>query len=176
MVLVEVVEVGHGYKGEGERTADVTGGEDVDFGSLLLSPAVLTGLARSGFARPSPVQLEAIPVGKLGLGCVQPCCGQDRRQEACPCRPYRPGEVGDWEDVRVRGAGAGGGVAGEPEPAGPRPRPHPRDRPADLPVLPHRRQVPRQRWAQSRVGAPSPSHLPTLVQLDAPVGSSSEAR
>uniref|UniRef100_A0A914V102 RNA helicase n=1 Tax=Plectus sambesii TaxID=2011161 RepID=A0A914V102_9BILA len=63
------VKVAHDVEG-GERTADVDVNESVDFASLLLSSAVREGLTRQGFKRPSPIQLNAIPVGKLGLDMV----------------------------------------------------------------------------------------------------------
>ena len=53
---------------ERQRTGDVLTDELVDFKSLLLSPDVLKGLSSSGFERPSPIQLKAIPLGRCGLG------------------------------------------------------------------------------------------------------------
>ena len=53
---------------ERQRTGDVLTDELVDFKSLLLSPDVLKGLNSSGFERPSPIQLKAIPLGRCGLG------------------------------------------------------------------------------------------------------------
>ena len=50
------------------RTGDVLINENVDFPGLLLSEPVLKGLAKSGFERPSPIQLKAIPIGRCGLG------------------------------------------------------------------------------------------------------------
>jgi superfamily II DNA/RNA helicase len=47
---------------------DVDSGEDVDFSSLLLSAPVAEGLRRAGFKKPSPIQLKAIPLAKLGFG------------------------------------------------------------------------------------------------------------
>ncbi|MGH0186025.1 UNVERIFIED_CONTAM: hypothetical protein FKN15_020004 [Acipenser sinensis] len=49
------------------RTDDVLQSEGLDFSSLLLSQPVLLGLAASGFQRPSPIQLKAIPLGRCGL-------------------------------------------------------------------------------------------------------------
>lgn len=51
-----------------KRTDDVLLPEGLDFGSLLLSPAVLDGLSSAGFRKPSPIQLKAIPLGRCGLG------------------------------------------------------------------------------------------------------------
>lgn len=50
------------------RTHDVLISESVDFSGLLLSDGVLRGLTESGFKRPSPIQLKAIPLGRCGLG------------------------------------------------------------------------------------------------------------
>lgn len=50
------------------RTEDVLINEGIEFSSLLLSKPVLEGLSASGFQRPSPIQLKAIPLGRCGLG------------------------------------------------------------------------------------------------------------
>ena len=50
------------------RTDDVLLSEGIDFNSLLLSQPVLEGLSASGFQKPSPIQLKAIPLGRCGLG------------------------------------------------------------------------------------------------------------
>lgn len=39
-----------------------------DFNSLMLNRTSLNALAKAGFIRPSPVQVQAIPSGMLGLG------------------------------------------------------------------------------------------------------------
>ncbi|KAK2841203.1 hypothetical protein Q7C36_012782 [Tachysurus vachellii] len=52
------------------RTDDVLSSGGVEFSSLLLSKAVLEGLAASGFQRPSPIQLKAIPLGRCGLDLI----------------------------------------------------------------------------------------------------------
>uniref|UniRef100_A0A4W4DXF2 RNA helicase n=1 Tax=Electrophorus electricus TaxID=8005 RepID=A0A4W4DXF2_ELEEL len=52
------------------RTDDVLLYGGVDFSSLLLSKPVLEGLAASGFQRPSPIQLKAIPLGRCGLDLI----------------------------------------------------------------------------------------------------------
>ncbi|KAG7332544.1 hypothetical protein KOW79_004378 [Hemibagrus wyckioides] len=52
------------------RTDDVLSSRGVDFSSLLLSKPVLEGLAASGFQRPSPIQLKAIPLGRCGLDLI----------------------------------------------------------------------------------------------------------
>ncbi|TSN76527.1 putative ATP-dependent RNA helicase DDX20 [Bagarius yarrelli] len=52
------------------RTDDVLSSGGVDFSSLLLSKPVLKGLATSGFQRPSPIQLKAIPLGRCGLDLI----------------------------------------------------------------------------------------------------------
>ncbi|KAM9855856.1 putative ATP-dependent RNA helicase DDX20 [Aulostomus maculatus] len=52
------------------RTEDVLLSDGIDFGSLLLSPAVRAGLSAAGFQRPSPIQLKAIPLGRCGLDLI----------------------------------------------------------------------------------------------------------
>ncbi|KAM9341958.1 putative ATP-dependent RNA helicase DDX20 [Pholidichthys leucotaenia] len=52
------------------RTDDVLLSEGISFDSLLLSPAVLSGLAAAGFQKPSPIQLKAIPLGRCGLDLI----------------------------------------------------------------------------------------------------------
>ncbi|XP_061590914.1 probable ATP-dependent RNA helicase DDX20 [Cololabis saira] len=52
------------------RTDDVLPSEGIDFSSLLLSQAVLDGLSCSGFQKPSPIQLKAIPLGRCGLDLI----------------------------------------------------------------------------------------------------------
>ncbi|XP_066975045.1 LOW QUALITY PROTEIN: probable ATP-dependent RNA helicase DDX20 [Macrobrachium rosenbergii] len=53
-----------------ERTVDIQTEENVDFRSMYLSEHVLNGLKASGFERPSPIQLAAIPLGRCGLDMV----------------------------------------------------------------------------------------------------------
>ncbi|XP_029292402.1 putative ATP-dependent RNA helicase DDX20 [Cottoperca gobio] len=53
-----------------KRTDDVILSEGIDFSSLLLSQAVLDGLSSSGFQKPSPIQLKAIPLGRCGLDLI----------------------------------------------------------------------------------------------------------
>ncbi|XP_027237424.1 probable ATP-dependent RNA helicase DDX20 [Penaeus vannamei] len=53
-----------------ERTDDIHVEENVDFASMYLSDHVLEGLKKSGFIRPSPIQLAAIPLGRCGLDLV----------------------------------------------------------------------------------------------------------
>ena len=50
------------------RSQDVRLRENVDFSALLLSDRVLKGLQKAGFRKPSPIQLEAIPMGRFGKG------------------------------------------------------------------------------------------------------------
>ena len=54
----------------GGRSSDVktASGKSTDFDSFLLSTAVLKGLKKCGFVRPSPIQVEAIPLAKCGIG------------------------------------------------------------------------------------------------------------
>ncbi|XP_067004623.2 probable ATP-dependent RNA helicase DDX20 [Anabrus simplex] len=53
-----------------ERTLDICINEDVTFSGLMLSPLTLAGLSRSGFKKPSPIQLKAIPLGRCGFDLV----------------------------------------------------------------------------------------------------------
>ena len=62
-----IMAVAHKFS-EKARTSDVLISETVDFAGLLLSEPVLHGLKNSGFERPSPIQLKAIPLGRCGLG------------------------------------------------------------------------------------------------------------
>lgn len=50
------------------RTKDVFVAEKLSFADLQLSPLVIAGLLASGFKKPSPIQLKAIPLGRCGLG------------------------------------------------------------------------------------------------------------
>lgn len=50
------------------RTKDIELDENVSFEDMPLSKPVLDGLKSGGFFKPSPIQLKAIPLGKLGLG------------------------------------------------------------------------------------------------------------
>ncbi|VDD93324.1 unnamed protein product [Enterobius vermicularis] len=50
---------------EYDRTDDVK--TDKEFGSLMLSESSLRALARAGYISPSPVQVQAIPIGLLGF-------------------------------------------------------------------------------------------------------------
>ncbi|KAG5837718.1 hypothetical protein ANANG_G00215530 [Anguilla anguilla] len=52
------------------RTDDVLLSEGIDFASLLLSQSVQDGLIASGFQKPSPIQLKAIPLGRCGLDLI----------------------------------------------------------------------------------------------------------
>lgn len=53
-----------------ERTADVAVEANVNFRGLFLSSPVIKGLEDSGFVKPSPIQLEAIPLGRCGLDLI----------------------------------------------------------------------------------------------------------
>jgi len=53
------------------RSADViVEGRDseLDFNGLQLTEDVLKGLKNCGFEKPSPIQVRAIPLGRLGFG------------------------------------------------------------------------------------------------------------
>jgi len=52
------------------RSVDVLLDEDIKFADLHLSPAVLEGLNRCGFSRPSPVQLRSLPIGRCGFDLI----------------------------------------------------------------------------------------------------------
>ncbi|KAI9312376.1 P-loop containing nucleoside triphosphate hydrolase protein [Dichotomocladium elegans] len=49
-----------------KRSRDVRIDEDVDFESLVANKSLLKGLLHAGYDRPSPIQLQAIPLGRLG--------------------------------------------------------------------------------------------------------------
>ncbi|XP_031557944.1 probable ATP-dependent RNA helicase DDX20 [Actinia tenebrosa] len=66
---MERLHPGHKFSAK-ERTTDVWTEEQVDFESLLLSPLILKGLTDSGFEKPSPIQLKAIPLGRCGLDLI----------------------------------------------------------------------------------------------------------
>jgi ATP-dependent RNA helicase UAP56/SUB2 len=53
-----------------ERTSDVKLSTEQSFSDLHLSAAILAGLEKSGFCRPSPVQWESIPPARLGLDLI----------------------------------------------------------------------------------------------------------
>ena len=50
--------------------ADVQADEETTFESLMLAPAIVSGLSESGFTIPSPIQLKAIPLGRVGVDLV----------------------------------------------------------------------------------------------------------
>lgn len=52
------------------RTRDVQIDEDVNFESLITNKNIFQGLTEAGYDRPSPIQLKAIPPGKLGLDVI----------------------------------------------------------------------------------------------------------
>lgn len=52
------------------RSKDVALGEDISFLDLQLNQKTLDGLHRCGFIKPSPVQLESIPLGRCGFDLV----------------------------------------------------------------------------------------------------------
>ena len=51
-----------------ERTEDVQGDRTHKFSDLGLSDPILKGLSEAGFVVPSPIQWQAIPLGRSGLG------------------------------------------------------------------------------------------------------------
>src|ERR1700742_3414873 len=54
------------------RSEDIslTTEECASFAQLHLKENVLQGLSQSGFTRPSPIQLQAIPLGRCGLDLI----------------------------------------------------------------------------------------------------------
>ncbi|CAL7935211.1 unnamed protein product [Xylocopa violacea] len=52
------------------RTEDIKIQEDVTFFQMGFSQAILDGLSACGFQRPSPIQLEAIPLGRCGFDLI----------------------------------------------------------------------------------------------------------
>lgn len=64
MVLAHNIEIGL-------RTQDVRISEDIMFNTMLLSESTLKGLQKTGFSKPSPIQLHGIPLGKCGFGTFQ---------------------------------------------------------------------------------------------------------
>ncbi|CAO3656342.1 unnamed protein product [Mucor fragilis] len=53
-----------------KRSRDVEIEEKVEFDSLLQNKQLLQGLKQSGYEQPSPVQLKAIPMGRLGVDMI----------------------------------------------------------------------------------------------------------
>lgn len=49
---------------------DVRIEEDVAFETLVQNKDVLRGLEQAGYSRPSPIQLQAIPIGRLGVDLI----------------------------------------------------------------------------------------------------------
>lgn len=70
----------HDLTQEQKRTADVLGenvsngncanSRNIHFVDLQLSTPVLHGLHDAGFIRPSPIQVKAIPLGRLGMDLI----------------------------------------------------------------------------------------------------------
>ncbi|XP_045766898.1 probable ATP-dependent RNA helicase DDX20 [Maniola jurtina] len=52
---------------ESKKTNDIEISQDVTFDTMLLSSNTLEGLKKSGFIRPSPIQLHGVPLGKCGF-------------------------------------------------------------------------------------------------------------
>ena len=51
-----------------QRTEDVKTTNDIRFSDLHLTDYVLAGLIKAGYSKPSPIQLDAIPTAKCGIG------------------------------------------------------------------------------------------------------------
>ncbi|XP_066912854.1 probable ATP-dependent RNA helicase DDX20 isoform X2 [Clytia hemisphaerica] len=63
--------IAHDLTTDTERTLDVQPSQkNTDFESFLPSPNVLKGLKECGFHRPSPIQVESIPLAKCGIDLV----------------------------------------------------------------------------------------------------------
>jgi superfamily II DNA/RNA helicase len=61
--------IAHSLQDGRKRTSDIEVGQDnIYFDELLLSPDILKGLKEAGYSKPSPIQLQAIPLGKIGTG------------------------------------------------------------------------------------------------------------
>ncbi|KAI9467977.1 MAG: P-loop containing nucleoside triphosphate hydrolase protein [Benjaminiella poitrasii] len=53
-----------------KRSHDVAIDEKVEFSTLLQNKQLLQGLKKAGYEQPSPVQLKAIPLGRLGVDLI----------------------------------------------------------------------------------------------------------
>jgi superfamily II DNA/RNA helicase len=53
-----------------KRSRDVRIEEDVEFDALITNKDLLKGIKASGYERPSPIQLKAIPLGRLGVDLI----------------------------------------------------------------------------------------------------------
>lgn len=53
-----------------KRSHDVEIEEKVEFDSLIQNKQLLYGLKQSGYEKPSPIQLKAIPLGRLGMDLI----------------------------------------------------------------------------------------------------------
>ena len=51
-----------------KHSSDVATAEGLKFSELMLSKEVYQGLCEAGYERPSPIQLQAIPLGRFGVG------------------------------------------------------------------------------------------------------------
>lgn len=50
------------------RTEDIHIKEEIDFKSMLLPKPILQGLNKSGYKKPSPIQKQALPLVRCGMG------------------------------------------------------------------------------------------------------------
>jgi ATP-dependent RNA helicase DDX20 len=53
-----------------KRSHDVEIDEKIEFDSLIQNKELLVGLKHSGYEQPSPIQLKAIPLGRLGIDLI----------------------------------------------------------------------------------------------------------
>jgi len=100
------------------------------FSQMMLQPAVLLALTDAGYLRPSPVQRQVIPLGKLGVGTAtqKPAAlrergrGSDEAGLNCwslPDRRHcRPGQVGHGQNGRVCRLSIGAAASGAERPTG----------------------------------------------------------
>lgn len=50
------------------RTEDIHINEEIDFKTMLLPKPILQGLNQSGYKTPSPIQKQALPLVRCGMG------------------------------------------------------------------------------------------------------------
>ncbi|THD19509.1 DEAD box ATP dependent RNA helicase [Fasciola hepatica] len=83
---MDTAPLAHNLDSEKKRTVDIQPGssevdnttakslerlpESIRFSDLQVSPPILRGLTEAGFSRPSPVQIKAIPFGRMGMDLI----------------------------------------------------------------------------------------------------------
>lgn len=58
------------------RTEDIHIKEEIDFKSMLLPKPILQGLNKSGYKKPSPIQKQALPLVRCGMGKLRESASQ----------------------------------------------------------------------------------------------------